>query len=983
MDRLSVTFIANPFDPAHSRRRSVHAFEPGKTVGQYLRSVVPGAVLGGRGGELRLVVLVDGQIAEQETVPQPGAAIAAFFVPADPVTGAIVGAFKFFGAMAAGTSFLGATGAFIAKVAVMGVAGYALGQVISALSPTPRYDQPALEDFDSSATYAWDRGANPTTEGAALPVLYGTRRLTAPVVAQHIKADEIGNDHLYALLALCEGGAGGADVVALADYALAPAYKAVFINDNHYAHYLQPNLAASQASGDRCVGGTASASSSRTENNGPDKAFDDKTATYWLANNLTGWLQYNHGTGVRVNAKYYSILSLYGSSSYGNYPADWTFQGSNDGINWTTLDSRTGERPTTTAVYTVTGNTSFYQYHRLTVTRALPGVGFLLVSEFEVLGSSLIFPEVSIEFLAGANTQAVPAGFDETFCNLQVGKELDSDWFVYPTSAGAAAKKLGVLFSFPSGLYQINYMGNVVNEDVQIAAQYRTVSSAGVLGSWTSFPGSPWTVSGNTRSAYRVYHEVTGLSAYQFQVRVKYNVAPALGAGHVNRCVWESLQEGITDAFTYPNTALLAIEALATSALSGAFPRLSAIVSRPYVLVDGVAKSATNPAWICWDLLSNQRYGGRIDESRLIAAEFQAWADFCDNLRLFDPWAAATAYELGDTVRAVGTAGNGYYYEVVAVVGTGTSGATQPTWPTTPGVTVIDNAGANQLTWACRLNHVSCDIYCDTGVQLGQALEYVCTLGRGSIVQRGTSFGVVFDAPGSAVQLFSTGNIVAGSFREEYLSVGDLINAVEVTYFDSGRDYNRQTIEVRDSSYDDSDVEPNVSQITLFGCVDRNQAEAHGRYLLACNSYLQRTISFEADVDAIACQVGDLINVSHDMPYPPWAAGGRILSADAASATLDRSVTRLPGSTYRLIVRHADDTIEDVLLAPVLSVTTGATLLLASGESWTATPAKYDLFAFGLRATAVEVYRVIRLTKSGDQRRRITALQFDERVYSA
>lgn len=69
---------------------------------------------------------------------------------------------------------------------------------------------------------------------------------------------------------------------------------------------------------------------------------------------------------------------------------------------------------------------------------------------------------------------------------------------------------------------------------------------------------------------------------------------------------------------------------------------------------------------------------------------------------LDDPgaWAVASAYAVGVFRRP--TAANGFRYEVTAIAGTGTSGGVEPAWPTTVGTTVVDNAGANQITWTCR-----------------------------------------------------------------------------------------------------------------------------------------------------------------------------------------------------------------------------------------------------------------------------------------
>lgn len=65
-------------------------------------------------------------------------------------------------------------------------------------------------------------------------------------------------------------------------------------------------------------------------------------------------------------------------------------------------------------------------------------------------------------------------------------------------------------------------------------------------------------------------------------------------------------------------------------------------------------------------------------------------------------WAAATVYAVNDTIIPV--TANGRLYRATAVSGTGTSAGSEPTWPTTAGGTVIDNAGGNQITWTEQSN---------------------------------------------------------------------------------------------------------------------------------------------------------------------------------------------------------------------------------------------------------------------------------------
>ena len=63
-------------------------------------------------------------------------------------------------------------------------------------------------------------------------------------------------------------------------------------------------------------------------------------------------------------------------------------------------------------------------------------------------------------------------------------------------------------------------------------------------------------------------------------------------------------------------------------------------------------------------------------------------------------WAVSTVYPIGSHRRPI--VPNTLRYEATLISGTGTSGVTEPIWPTTAGLTVIDNPGANQITWTCR-----------------------------------------------------------------------------------------------------------------------------------------------------------------------------------------------------------------------------------------------------------------------------------------
>ena len=288
---------------------------------------------------------------------------------------------------------------------------------------------------------------------------------------------------------------------------------------------------------------------------------------------------------------------------------------------------------------------------------------------------------------------------------------------------------------------------------------------------------------------------------------------------------------------------------------------------------------------------------------------------------------------------------------------------------------------ADFAAWAdwCTAQGLTVNLYFDAATNLSAALARICECGRAAVLQRGTSFSAVVDRPSSPVQMFTIGNIVRDSFEETFLSLADSANVIEVTYVNAENKWTNEVVEVRDAAFDTSDDEIRKMQISLHGVTTRELAIKHGRFLLNCNRYLTRTCSFEADVDAIACMVGDVIRLQHDVPQ--WGYGGRIVAAGASSVTLDRTVHMDPGTTYKVLLRHSDtDVIEERTVAAVGVPTDTAVLTLTA--PWTALPAQFDLYSFGASGAVVKEFRVISITRSQECTRKITCLEYRAEVYA-
>ncbi|EDY20621.1 Ricin B lectin [Chthoniobacter flavus Ellin428] len=119
---------------------------------------------------------------------------------------------------------------------------------------------------------------------------------------------------------------------------------------------------------------------------GSDQAFNRNPGSKWVGSSPTGWIQYDFGAGNAQVVKRYTINS--GDVPASN-PTSWNFCGSQDGVNWTTLDSQSNQsfadwfRVNT---YNI-GNTTAFRYYQLQIT-ANNGDTTVQLSELGLWGDS-------------------------------------------------------------------------------------------------------------------------------------------------------------------------------------------------------------------------------------------------------------------------------------------------------------------------------------------------------------------------------------------------------------------------------------------------------------------------------------------------------------------------------------------------------------------------------------------------------------------
>lgn len=551
------------------------------------------------------------------------------------------------------------------------------------------------------------------------------------------------------------------------------------------------------------------------------------------------------------------------------------------------------------------------------------------------------YKDVQVDIRLGTNDQTVIPNFNDNFADQGLNYELKSDWSVQQVQ-GDACDAIELTIGFPNGLYYSNDSGGMDKTSVTVDAEIRKVgtqewqslplaNNKGLSGhvkkkpkQWffidksnrdianSNYAGHIWEA---TNSAFYRVFRFDNLEKAKYEVRMRCSGKDGTSLRHVNKVYWTQLTQIIYDDFVHPGKALIGIKALATSQLSGSDPDVSWIQERSKVWV-------FNP------------YNNQYEEK---PADNPAWA----------------AYDLLHICRKIG----GEYVVFGQPYGR------------------IDYDAFNAWAEKCTLNKFTFNYIYDSATRLWDALKYPETVGRGKVIPAGTRFTCVSDYQSSPVQLFTVANIKYGSFTEEFQGVEARANSIELSFINKDKDYERDVIPVYGDTYDESNSLTNPAQIELMGCTSLEQAYRHGKHYLRCNKYEIRTVTFEAFTDAIACTVGDIILVQHDVPE--WGEGGRVVAVNGQTITLDKEVTTQTGKQYQLLIRN--NTTDAVTTYNVVNVS-GANVIVQENI-----PVQKDcIYAFGEISKAAKPFRVLAITEGhSEMTRKIQCMEYYPELYAA
>ena len=548
------------------------------------------------------------------------------------------------------------------------------------------------------------------------------------------------------------------------------------------------------------------------------------------------------------------------------------------------------------------------------------------------------YKDVQVDIRKGTNDQTVIPNFNDNFADQSLNYELTESWNTQQVQ-GDACDAIELTVGFPNGLYYSNDSGGADRTSVTLKAEIRKVGDE----SWQALPlanqkgmaghikrRDAWNFIKSDNSVtntsdyagrieeatnnafYRVFR-FDNLEKARYEIRMRCSAKDGKSLRHVNKVYWVQLTQIIYDDFVHPGKALIGIKALATSQLSGTDPKVTWIQERSDVYV----------------------FNPYINKYEAQPADNPAWA----------------AYDLIHICRKIG----GEYI----VFGQ-------------PHMRLDYNAFK---AWAdkCKTNGFTFNYIYDTAMRLWDALKYPEAVGRGKVIPVGTRFTCVSDYQSTPVQLFTVANIKHGSFTEEFQGVEARANSVEISFLNKDKDYERDVIPVYGDTYDESDTLTNPAQVELMGCTSLEQAYKHGKHFLRCNKYEIRTVTIEAFTDAIACTVGDIILIQHDIPE--WGEGGRVVAVSGQTITLDKEVSVQPGKDYQLLIRSNSTDI--VSTFNVVNVS-GLNVIVKE-----AIPVQPDaVYAFGEISKSAKPFRVLAITKTlSEMTRKIQCMEYYPELY--
>jgi len=560
------------------------------------------------------------------------------------------------------------------------------------------------------------------------------------------------------------------------------------------------------------------------------------------------------------------------------------------------------------------------------------------------------FEGIDIEYRYGTNDQTVIPNFVDlhNVYNINVNLEKD-DPYIY-TTIDNDVEAFEINFTLPAGLWQADSNGAISSWSVTYKVEYKvhTDTTYTDLGSTT--------IDGKSRTALRRVFRKSGLMPAQYDIRItRVSDNSSLEPQRAGDLYLTSIDEIKTDDLAYPDTALISVRALATDQLSGQTPNITFVEKGLKIRIPNVL-TALGGDPVDWE---DYYYDPDDEVFRLFSDDSEL---YWDEISYVIAWSANPIWHLRNLL--VNTRyGLGEYIDIDS----------------------IDEAEMLEMALYCEEKIANgaggfekrfrLDIVLDSASKTPDMLSQICATFRAFSFYSNNGFSFRIDKPENPVQVFGMGNIIKKDFAQAWKSRTEIYNMIQVQMNDKELDYVDETVSVMDEATITAGDPINTKTLRLF-IANKSYAIREARYALWVSKYINRSIQIRCGIDAIACKAGDVINISHDVPQ--WGFSGRVKSGSTTtSVNIDQNVEVEIGKTYKLMVRFADDTIEEKTVTNAV----GSHSTITLSEAFSQEPKAYDVYSFGEVNKVVKPFRVVSISREKEGECVISAIEYNESVY--
>lgn len=466
---------------------------------------------------------------------------------------------------------------------------------------------------------------------------------------------------------------------------------------------------------------------------------------------------------------------------------------------------------------------------------------------------SLNYPGVTAEFRPGTQYQDHIKGFTDTASEITVARDLsyNNPYVIAVTNKTLDAIRIKILM--PRGVKQESD-----GDQVGVRVEY-AVDMAIDGGAYKEVLKDA--IDGKTTSGYDRSRRID-LPNFNTQVllRVRRVTHDSTSSMIVDTIRMQSYAEVIDAKFRYPLTGLVYVE-FDSELFPNQIPNIS--IRKKWKLINvptnydpitrtysgtwnGLWKKAwsNNPAFVLYDLITNQRYG--LDQ-RELGIELDKWsiyecAQYCDQM-----------------------VPNG-------------KGGTEPRY--------------------------LCDVVIQSQVEAYQLIRDICSIFRGMSFWNGESLSIVIDKPRQPSYIFSNENVIGGEFTYTFASEKSMYTQCNVT-FDDAQNFYAQDIEGVFDPEMTLRFGHNPTAITAIGCTRRSEANRRGRWVLKTN-VRSTTVNFATGLEGMIPTIGDVIIVADNFWSSALTMNlsGRVMEVSGLQVFLPFKVDARPGD--RIIVNKPD-----------------------------------------------------------------------------